>query len=215
MSQLTAAQQAAEHSKAHQKWILDTLATSGGTCTYEKLVEVGEEHQCDTVGAMLKILKNRKAITYKQMFLMYPMHKDEVVSLVGDGVVAGGSGESQQSTSAPATKPAARKPKPTKPDPKPLAHKMQAVSLTPKTEAAPAAPAPSTGSSAPPAADGEFFSYEQLKAPGPYPAGVDISKRETYLSPEKTEELFGMTKEALASMPGWKRNNLKKKVQLF
>jgi hypothetical protein len=24
-----------------------------------------------------------------------------------------------------------------------------------------------------------------------------------------------MTKEALASMPGWKRNNLKKKVQLF
>merc|ERR1711916_387082 len=69
-------------SQNHQKWILDTLNESGGSCTYEKLVEVGEEHHCDTVGAMLKILKNRKVINYSQMFLMYPMHKDEEVTIL-------------------------------------------------------------------------------------------------------------------------------------
>ena len=31
---------------------------------------------------MLKILKNRKVISFKQMFLMYPMHKDEIVELL-------------------------------------------------------------------------------------------------------------------------------------
>lgn len=41
-------------SQAHQKWILDTLNAEGGSCTYEKLVEVGETKHCDTVGAMLK-----------------------------------------------------------------------------------------------------------------------------------------------------------------
>jgi hypothetical protein len=59
----------------HQKWIVDTLKEDGGSCTYERLVEVGEEKHCDTVGAMLKILKNRKVIGYEQIFLMYPMHK--------------------------------------------------------------------------------------------------------------------------------------------
>lgn len=29
----------------------------------------------DTVGAMMKILKNRKAISFEGIFLMYPMHK--------------------------------------------------------------------------------------------------------------------------------------------
>ena len=37
------------------QWIIDTLRESGGSCDYEKLVEVGEEHHCDTVGAMLKV----------------------------------------------------------------------------------------------------------------------------------------------------------------
>jgi hypothetical protein len=31
---------------------------------------------------MLKVMKTRKAIAYDQMFLMYPMHKDEMVRLV-------------------------------------------------------------------------------------------------------------------------------------
>ena len=42
MASMTDAEKAAAHSKAHQKWILDTLKESGGECTYEKLVEVGE-----------------------------------------------------------------------------------------------------------------------------------------------------------------------------
>ena len=60
-----------------------------------------------------------------------------------------------------------------------------------------------------------FYTHDQLKHPGPFPEGVDVTKRETYLSEEDTEKLFGMSKEALAAMPKWKRNNLKKKVQLF
>ena len=61
--------------------MIDLLKEKGGKCTYEDLVEKGEEKHCDTVGAMLKIMKNRKAISYNQMFLMYPMHKDEIITL--------------------------------------------------------------------------------------------------------------------------------------
>ncbi|KNC49030.1 uncharacterized protein AMSG_04774 [Thecamonas trahens ATCC 50062] len=71
-------------SAGHQKWMIETLRESGGSCTYEKLVEVGEEKHCDTVGAQLKILKKRGVINFEQMFLMYPMHKDEIVTLVND-----------------------------------------------------------------------------------------------------------------------------------
>ena len=77
-----AADEAKRHSEMHQKWIIETLQKNGGSCSYGELVEVGEEHQCDTVGAQLKILKNRKNITFKQMFLMYPMHSAEVVTLL-------------------------------------------------------------------------------------------------------------------------------------
>eukprot|EP00954_Amorphochlora_amoebiformis_P000202 17364-Amorphochlora_amoeboformis.AAC.2 len=73
--------EAKKHSQKHQKWIVETLKEHKGKCTYEVLVEVGEKHHCDTVGAMLKILKKRKVIYFKQMFLMYPMHKNEVVEL--------------------------------------------------------------------------------------------------------------------------------------
>mmetsp|Transcript_98533 Transcript_98533/g.136718 ORF Transcript_98533/g.136718 Transcript_98533/m.136718 type:complete len:90 (+) Transcript_98533:38-307(+) len=69
-------------SVGHQKWMIETLKSHDGKCTYEEIVEEGEKHQCDTVGAMLKILKNRKVIKYDQVFLMYPMHKDEVIELV-------------------------------------------------------------------------------------------------------------------------------------
>ena len=36
----------------------------------------------DTLAAMLKLLKRDKVLAYKQMFLMYPMHKDEEVTLI-------------------------------------------------------------------------------------------------------------------------------------
>lgn len=49
---------------------------------YEDLVVEGETHHCDTLGAMLKMLKKAKVITFNQMFLMYPMHKEEIVTLI-------------------------------------------------------------------------------------------------------------------------------------
>ena len=61
---------------------MDTLAEHGGKATYEVIVEVGETKHCDTVGAMLKILKNRKVITFEGQFLMYPMHKDAEITLL-------------------------------------------------------------------------------------------------------------------------------------
>jgi hypothetical protein len=68
-------------SVTHQKWIIQSLKDGNGKATYEEIVEEGEKHHCDTVGAMLKVLKNKKAISYNQMFLMYPMHKNEVITL--------------------------------------------------------------------------------------------------------------------------------------
>ena len=41
----------------------------------------------DTLAAMLKLLKREKVLAYKQMFLMYPMHKDEEVTLINPDYV--------------------------------------------------------------------------------------------------------------------------------
>lgn len=59
------------------------------------------------------------------------------------------------------------------------------------------------------------FTYEQLKAPGPYPNGIDVLRRETYLSDEAFQELMGMDKAAFAAMPKWKQVNKKKELGLF
>ena len=67
--------------------MIDCLRESGNACTYEKIVEVGEEKQCDTVGAMLKLLKRDGVATFNGQFLMYPMHKDEIVTLKDAAVV--------------------------------------------------------------------------------------------------------------------------------
>ena len=76
------ADEAKQHSIRHQQWILEALRQAPeNKLSYDTLVKIGDEHHCDTLGAMLKVLKNRKAITFDQMFLMYPMHKDEIVTL--------------------------------------------------------------------------------------------------------------------------------------
>ena len=49
--------------------------------THMHAATVGEEHECDTVGAMLKILKKRKKIRYDRPFLMYPHHKNDIIAL--------------------------------------------------------------------------------------------------------------------------------------
>eukprot|EP00451_Oxyrrhis_marina_P027605 CAMPEP_0204342834 /NCGR_PEP_ID=MMETSP0469-20131031/24445_1 /ASSEMBLY_ACC=CAM_ASM_000384 /TAXON_ID=2969 /ORGANISM="Oxyrrhis marina" /LENGTH=87 /DNA_ID=CAMNT_0051327827 /DNA_START=28 /DNA_END=291 /DNA_ORIENTATION=- len=75
------ADEAKQHSKKHQKWMVELLKEKGGSVSYNELVEVGEKHACDTVGAMLKVLKSKKVISYNGLFLMYPMHKDEIIKL--------------------------------------------------------------------------------------------------------------------------------------
>jgi hypothetical protein len=42
-------------SVAHMTWMIATLKEHDGKCTYEVLVEAGEHHHCDTVGALLKV----------------------------------------------------------------------------------------------------------------------------------------------------------------
>jgi hypothetical protein len=73
-------------------------------------------------------------------------------------------------------------------------------------------------SAAPPAAAAvttSTFPYAQLKAPGPFPAGIDTTIREEYLSPPEFAEVFGITVDAFHVMPKWKRNQLKKARGLF
>jgi hypothetical protein len=73
-------------SQAHKKWIIALLKEQGPdneyTCSYDAIVQKGEEMHCDTVGAMLKLLKKAKVVDFEKMFLMYPMHKDETVKLI-------------------------------------------------------------------------------------------------------------------------------------
>ena len=100
------ASEAAEHSKAHQLWMVELL-NSAISCevTYEQMVQAGESNNCDTVGSMLKILKNRKVIDFPGQFLMYPMHKESIIKLLDGSSVLGGS-PPPFSTNAPAPTPA-------------------------------------------------------------------------------------------------------------
>ncbi|XP_057438079.1 villin-3 [Lotus japonicus] len=59
-----------------------------------------------------------------------------------------------------------------------------------------------------------FFSYEKLKAKSEL-SGVDLKRREAYLSEKEFETVFGMTKEAFSKLPRWKQDMLKRKVDLF
>lgn len=76
------ADEAKRMSKQHQKWMLDFLKENSGVVKYGTLVEEGEKHACDTVGAMLKILKSKNVIDYEGAFLMFPMHKDQDIKLL-------------------------------------------------------------------------------------------------------------------------------------
>ncbi len=192
-----------------QAWIIDTLEKAGGTCTYGQLVEVGEEHHCDTVGSMIKYLKNKKVITFGPGYLMFPMHQAEDVTLLDAGILGdlteslaaakafkeghgAGSAAAEPAAAAAAAAPAA------------------AADVDGATDALAAA---ALESAAEPDAAGNF-PLAQLQSP-PFPAGVEKTKRETYLADEEFEQLFGMDKAAFAALPGWKRNAAKKKHKLF
>ncbi|KAL4313160.1 hypothetical protein GQ457_01G013610 [Hibiscus cannabinus] len=60
------------------------------------------------------------------------------------------------------------------------------------------------------------YSYEQLKAiSGNAVTGIDLKRREAYLSDEEFQTVFGMEKEAFYRLPRWKQDLKKKKVDLF
>ncbi|KAK7396238.1 hypothetical protein VNO78_17102 [Psophocarpus tetragonolobus] len=64
--------------------------------------------------------------------------------------------------------------------------------------------------------DNNVFSYEQLKTKtGSVVSGIDLKRREAYLSDKEFETVFGMTKEAFSKLPRWKQDMLKRKVDLF
>ncbi|XP_008786911.2 villin-2-like [Phoenix dactylifera] len=61
-----------------------------------------------------------------------------------------------------------------------------------------------------------IFSYEQLKSKSTNPIrGIDYKRRESYLSDDEFQTIFGMTKEAFYQQPKWKQDMQKKKVDLF
>ncbi|KOM38766.1 hypothetical protein LR48_Vigan03g214800 [Vigna angularis] len=59
------------------------------------------------------------------------------------------------------------------------------------------------------------FSYEQLKTKsGSVVSGIDLKRREAYLSDKEFETVFGMSKEAFTKLPRWKQDMLKRKTNL-
>ncbi|EFJ19773.1 hypothetical protein SELMODRAFT_177604 [Selaginella moellendorffii] len=80
-------------------------------------------------------------------------------------------------------------------------------------------PTPTTSESSdappPPAATGPF-SYEILKVKSSSnPPGIDVTKRESYLSPEEFKSVFGMEVDQFRALPKWKQDQYKKAADLF
>ena len=59
------------------------------------------------------------------------------------------------------------------------------------------------------------YDVERLRAPGPYPDGVNVCSRETYLSDAQFLSEFGVGKVAFAAWPKWKATKKKKDLNLF
>ncbi|RXH76708.1 hypothetical protein DVH24_019596 [Malus domestica] len=60
------------------------------------------------------------------------------------------------------------------------------------------------------------FSYDQLRAKSDNPVtGIDFKRRETYLSDEEFQTIFGMPKDAFYRLPKWKQDMQKRKADLF
>ncbi|PPD94035.1 hypothetical protein GOBAR_DD08947 [Gossypium barbadense] len=58
--------------------------------------------------------------------------------------------------------------------------------------------------------------HKQLKAiTGNAATGIDLKRREAYLSDNEFQTVFGMEKEAFYKLPKWKQDLKKKKVGLF
>ncbi|KAJ0962245.1 hypothetical protein J5N97_030073 [Dioscorea zingiberensis] len=61
-----------------------------------------------------------------------------------------------------------------------------------------------------------IFPYDRVKITSTNPvSGIDVTKRETYLSSIEFKEKFGMTKETFYKLPKWRQNKLKLTLELF
>ena len=58
-----------------------------------------------------------------------------------------------------------------------------------------------------------FYPLHQLQNENP--TGVDISRKQDYLSQEDFQKAFGMNKEAFEKLKDWKKKDLRKKAGLF
>jgi hypothetical protein len=60
-----------------------------------------------------------------------------------------------------------------------------------------------------------FFSSEDLKSNNFPDGAVDVTRKESFLSDEEFTVVFGMDKEAFASLANWTRISARKKAGLF
>lgn len=67
----------------------------------------------------------------------------------------------------------------------------------------------------PPAGHRRSYSYSSLVSDVQWPADVDPSRRELFLSPAEFSEVFGMSWDAFRKLPQWKRLELRKRHGLF
>ncbi|KAK4472089.1 hypothetical protein MN116_005460 [Schistosoma mekongi] len=62
----------------------------------------------------------------------------------------------------------------------------------------------------------KMISYEILRGyKGIYPKGIDRTAVETHLSDEEFQQVFSLSRTAFYRLPEWKRNDLKRRAQLF
>lgn len=62
---------------------------------------------------------------------------------------------------------------------------------------------------------GKFTPEQLMAAKGALPAGVNPRKRETYLTDEDFERTFNMSAAVFTSLPKWKRDKLKKSLEML
>ena len=60
-----------------------------------------------------------------------------------------------------------------------------------------------------------FYPYEDLIAPGPYPEGICIRKREIYLAEQDFQQVLGVRRSDWEALPKWKQIHRKRETGLF
>ena len=109
------------------------------------------------------------------------------------------------------------------PPPEPLMPVLKKTPTKPPAPAPPPEPTPPLAAPAAPAAatkppDGKYtLNYEELKKSSVElaPLGLDLSKREQYLSDQDFVKVLGSPRGEFNAMKAWKQNQLKKAAGLF